>query len=379
MMTPYLGIYAVQLGANPAEMGWLSALQNLSANTMQIVWGVAMDRIARPILFVLLSGILAGIFWLPLLAVSTPQQIIIVAVIQGLILSMEAPSSLMVANDLVSRSKRSQGITEFHAAQMIGVIPATLLAGYLMSQTRSSLRGMYLIPIIAACVFRVGSSLLLFPMMRRERHEAVRSTESLLSNISVILKNDNLKILYTITLFQGFFLSIAWPLFPIANVVVTGNNMFLIAMLSTTSTVVSSLTRPYFGKLADRLGKKPLIILGRTGIALATLVYAFATEPWHLILANIFIGIFIMADSIVAAYILDNTTPGAMGTSLSFYSLVMGIATFFGSLSGGYIVNGLINIGFEQSHALSMGFLLSTAGRILTGIACAKLKEEKTS
>jgi len=137
------------------------------------------------------------------------------------------------------------------------------------------------------------------------------------------------------------------------------------------------LTRPSFGKLADRLGKKPIIILGRIGIALVTLVYAFATEPWHLILANIFIGIFVMADSIIPAYILDNTRPGSIGTSLAFYGMVLGIATFFGSLSGGYLVNELMNSGFEQSHALNIGFLLSTAGRVLTGIACVKLKEEK--
>ncbi len=33
MMAPYVGVYAVQMGATPAEMGWLRSLQNLSGNT----------------------------------------------------------------------------------------------------------------------------------------------------------------------------------------------------------------------------------------------------------------------------------------------------------------------------------------------------------
>jgi len=376
MMAPYVGVYAVQMGASPAEMGWLRSLQNLSGNTMQLAWGIAMDRIGRPVLFLLLGSLIGGILWLPLLFVSTPQQIIVVTVLQGLFLSMAAPSSLTVNDSLIPKSKRSQGIAEFHSVWMIGTIPATLLAGYLMSQTRGSLKAMYFLPIIIAAIFRGGSSLLLWPMMRREKTEVGISAGDPFGQIWMLLQNTSLRILYTISFFQGFFMSFAWPLFPIANVLVTGNNMFLIALLSITNTVVSSLTRPYFGRLADRLGKKPLIILGRIGIALVPLCYAFATEPWHLIVAQVIIGLFMMAESITQAYILENTGPGAIATSLSLYSMVYGIATFLGSLTGGHIVNELLILGFTQTRALTIGFLFAAGGRIITGLAYGKLKEE---
>ncbi len=376
MMAPYVGIYAVQMGANPADMGWLRSLQNLSGNTMQLAWGMAMDRIGRPVLFLLLGSLIGGILWFPLLFVSTPQEIIVITVVQGLFMSMAVPSSLTVNDTLVPKSKRSQGVAEFHSVWMIGTIPATLLAGYLMSQTRGSLKAMYFLPIVIAGVFRGGSSLLLWFMMRREKREAERSVGGLFDNVGVILQNPGLRGLYLISFFQGFFMSFAWPLFPIANVIITKNDMFLIAMLSTVNNIVSLLTRPYLGRLADRFGKKPIIMLGRIGIALVPLSYALATEPWHLIVANLFIGIFMVADSVTQAYIMENTKPGSIATSLALYSMVYGVATFLGSLAGGHLVNELLILGFEQTRALVVGFLFAAGGRVVTGIAHGRLKEE---
>lgn len=374
MMAPYVGVYAVQMGANPAQMGWLRSLGNLSTNTLQLAWGMAMDRIGRPLIFVFIGSLIGGILWIPLLFVSTPQQIIVIVVIQGLFLSMLGPSSVAVNDSLVPRSKRSQGVAELHSAWMLGSIPATLLAGYLMSGITGSLKAMYFLPIILAALFRGGSSLLIWPMMRRERRKTKSVAKSFFHNMGVILQNRSLRILYLISLFQGFFMSFAWPLFPIADVIVTENNMFIIALLSVTHTTISSFTYPYFGRLADRFGKKPIIMLGRIGIALVPFTYAYATESWHLIIAHIFWGIFMVAESITQAYILDNAKPDAIGTSLASYGLILGISTFLGSLSSGYLVNEMLILGFEQIDALSIGFLIAAGGRVGTGLAYSRLE-----
>ena len=376
MMAPYVGVYAVQMGASPAEMGWLQSLANLSGNTMQFAWGTAMDRIGRPVLFVLLGGILGGSLWLPLLFVSNPQQIIIVVFLQGLFLSMTGPSSLAVYDDLVPRSKRSEGVARLHSAWMIGVIPATLLSGYLMSQTKDNLKAMYFSPIIVAAILRAGAALLLWPMMRREKGEAHRSTRGVFHNIGTILENPALRIMYIVSFFEGLFMSCAWPLFPIANVTITKNDMFFIALLSTSNTLVSSLTRPYFGRLADRFGKRPILVLGRLGIALFPLFYALATEPWHLLIINAFGGLFMVVESVTQAYILENSQPEWVGTSLSFYAVLYGVATFLGSLTGGYLANELLIQGFKQRDALGAVFLFSATGRAVSALTYGKLKEE---
>jgi MFS family permease len=364
-------------------MGWLRSLGNLSANTLQLAWGMAMDRIGRPTLFVFVGSLVGGILWLPLLFVSTPQQIIVIVVVQGLFLSMLGPSSIAVNDSLVPRSKRSQGVAELHSAWMLGSIPATLLAGYLMSVITGSLKTMYFLPIILAAILRGGSSLLIWPMLRREKRKSERSDKSFLHDLGIILQNKSLRILYMISLFQGFFMSFAWPLFPIANVIVTKNDMFIVAMLNVTHTAISSLIYPYFGRLADgrladRYGKKPIIMLGRIGIALVPLTYAFATKSWHLFIAHIFWGIFMVAESITQAYILDNAQPDAIGTSLASYGLILGISTFLGSLASGYLVNELIILGFEQLTALSIGFLIAAGGRVGTGLAYSRLADRPT-
>lgn len=376
MMGPYIGVYAVQLGATPAEMGWLQSLQQFSGSTMQLAWGWLMDRLGRPVLFVFVGGLIGGILLLPLLFVSSPQEIIIIAVLLGLGASMVGPSAPTVNNNLVPSSKRSQGVGEYHSLMTIGAIPATLLAGYLMSQTRGSLKAMYFLPIVMGATIRVGAAILLWPMMRREKRTAERGTQGLFENIGFILENSSLRIFFIISFFNGFFQSFPRTLFPIANVLITKNNMFFIGLLSITHTVISSLTRPYFGRLADRFGQRPFLVLGRTGMALTTLGYALATEPWHLIIANISWGIFAMEGTITQAYLLSHANPESIGTSLAFYSTVNSIAGVLGALASGYLVNELLSYGFAQTIALSIGFFVATGGRALTGITCLKLKEK---
>lgn len=48
---------------------------------------------------------------------------------------------------------------------------------------------------------------------------------------------------------------------------------------------------PIFGGLADRMGRKKLIVLGLIGLAITTIVFAFATNFWLLVLARTLQGV----------------------------------------------------------------------------------------
>lgn len=47
---------------------------------------------------------------------------------------------------------------------------------------------------------------------------------------------------------------------------------------------------PFFGALADKMGRKKLLVLGLMALAVTTLIYAFATSFWVLVLARLLQG-----------------------------------------------------------------------------------------
>ncbi|MBL7118434.1 MFS transporter [Candidatus Bathyarchaeota archaeon] len=377
LLTPYLGVYAVQLGANPAEMGWFRSLDRISRSTTQLVWGGLMDRIGRPLLLVFIANFLGAITILPLLFVSSPREIIIIVFLLGFIGAMGDPSTTAANDSLAPRSKRNQALGELHAVYGISSIPALLLAGYIMSQTRDNLRAMYFQPIVMSVAICAGASLLLWPIMRREKQRAVKRKKGLFSNVGRVLQDRNLRTFYSISFFSSFFLWFPHSLFPIANVLITKNDMFLISLLSITNTAVSSLTRPYFGQLADKFGQKRILVLGKISMALTPLIYAVATEPWHLLVAHVSWGITTIANTMTQAYMLEHANPEMTGTSLAVHATIAGVAGFLAPLTSGYLANELLFRGFTQTRVLSIGFFFTAGARTIDGILHLKLKDER--
>jgi len=223
LISPYLGVYAVQLGATPAEMGWFRSLERVSRSATQLIWGGVMDRIGRPLLLVFIANLLGALALVPLLFVSSPRDLIIIVFMLGLIGAVGDPSTTAANDNLAPASKRNQAIGELHAIYGFSSIPAMLLAGHIMSRTVGNLRAMYFQPIVMSFAVCTGASLLLWPIMRREEQRATKRREGLFDNVGHIFQDHNLRTFYSIS----FFLWFPHTLFPIADVIITKNNMFL--------------------------------------------------------------------------------------------------------------------------------------------------------
>ena len=58
MVNPFIGPYAVQLGASPSEMGWFQSFANLGNNVLQIFWGRLSDKLGRRVPFLVLGNLI---------------------------------------------------------------------------------------------------------------------------------------------------------------------------------------------------------------------------------------------------------------------------------------------------------------------------------
>ncbi|WP_077620509.1 MFS transporter [Bacillus sinesaloumensis] len=107
---------------------------------------------------------------------------------------------------------------------------------------------------------------------------------------------------------------------------------FLMAVYS----LMQFLFAPMWGRVSDRIGRKPVIMIGIFGLALSFFLMALSTELWMLFAARI-IGGFLSAATMptVMAYAADITTPENRGKGMGVIGASIGLGFTFGPAIGG--------------------------------------------
>lgn len=114
---------------------------------------------------------------------------------------------------------------------------------------------------------------------------------------------------------------------------------------------------PFWGKLSDRIGRKPIMMIGIAGLSLSFFIQAMATDLWMLFAARIIGGVLSSANMPTAmAYVADITTPENRGKGMGIVGAAVGLGFVFGPAIGGI---------FSKS-SMSMPFYLAGASSLIT-------------
>jgi len=91
---------------------------------------------------------------------------------------------------------------------------------------------------------------------------------------------------------------------------------------------------PLWGRLSDRFGRRPLILLGLCGSAGSYLLFAFARSYMILLLSRVLAGVFAATIGTAQAYIADVTESGERGKGMALIGAAFGIGFTFGPVLG---------------------------------------------
>jgi len=199
---------------------------------------------------------------------------------------------------------------------------------------------------------------------------------------------------------QSFYtlnMSLIWPLFAIILIkVLEVDNMVLVAF-SVIGAVSEMAFQPIMGRLVDRVGPLPVLIMSRIGFAILPFIYAFFPDiKVMLALQIVILGPCFSAFLITSnAMVLDLAPNKERAAYFSYYNTRIGITTFIGALAGGYIAGhiedfsdpiylidrlmdfSLIDHSDYTWRAIFIVFLLSGIGRSIGTIPFLRLKMPK--
>jgi MFS transporter, DHA1 family, multidrug resistance protein len=146
-----------------------------------------------------------------------------------------------------------------------------------------------------------------------------------------------------------------------------GANTFQLGLLMAVYSLMQLIFAPIWGRLSDRIGRKPIMMIGITGLALSFFIQALSTELWMLFAARIIGGILSSANMPTAmAYVADITTPENRGKGMGIIGAAVGLGFVFGPAIGGI---------FSKS-SMSMPFYLAGFSSLITLILVFFLLKE---
>lgn len=133
-----------------------------------------------------------------------------------------------------------------------------------------------------------------------------------------------------------------------------------LGLLMSLYALMQFLFSPIWGTLSDRIGRKPLLLLGIFGFSLAMLFFGLATELWMLFVARGLAGILSAATMPTAmAYISDSTSVEKRSGGMGMLGAAMGIGMVLGPGIGGLLGNSSLSLPFFVASAMAaISFLL---------------------
>ena len=136
-----------------------------------------------------------------------------------------------------------------------------------------------------------------------------------------------------------------------------------IGLIYTAGSLSGSVCSPLFGRISDRVGRKPIIILSFAIFSLVFFLYAISRSFLGILPIQMLEGAMWAAFSVVTpAFIADIARDGERGAYLGLYNQVWYIGWAIGPLFGGFLTDAF---GFQSSFIICSLSLLLGLGLVL--------------
>ncbi|MGO4888201.1 MFS transporter [Anaerobacillus sp. MEB173] len=128
-----------------------------------------------------------------------------------------------------------------------------------------------------------------------------------------------------------------------------------LGLLMAVYSLMQFLFAPMWGRISDRVGRKPVMMIGIFGLSLSFFLFALSTQLWMLFAARI-IGGFLSSANMptVMAYVADITSEENRGKGMGIIGASIGLGFIFGPAIGGIFSEISLNMPFYMAGFTSL-------------------------
>jgi MFS transporter, DHA1 family, tetracycline resistance protein len=125
-------------------------------------------------------------------------------------------------------------------------------------------------------------------------------------------------------------------------------------LLGSTFGLMQFAIAPLLGRLADRYGRRPVLLTSLACLGADWLAHATATSPWTLLIVHALAGAFAGTTTVVNAYIADVTAPQARARAYALIGSAFGLGFVAGPAIGGLLGAVDVRLPFFAAAGLSL-------------------------
>jgi len=353
---PVLALFAESLGASPERIGVIVSVSTLTGVFLKLPSGALSDIYGRRIL--LRIGVIAfGIppFFYPF--ISDLNVLTLLRLFHGLATAIFAPSALATVAELY-RERRGAALGTYTACTQSGALLGPFIGGYLAFAYGSS--SAFLTAGLFGCAAIVlFYSLHLSPPPPRLHDKGLASVWSeMWRGFSIVARNR--KVLVTSStdaakMIANGALMAFLPLYGIS----VGLNAGEVGLLFTIQSLTSFVSKPIMGRVSDRMGRQPLIMLGLLICAVTFVSIPHVSELALLLVLSAGFGFGeAVVSSSSSAFVADSSEFKTLGAGMGMQGTIGDIGHASGPLLAGVLI---ANMSYAGAFGIIAGLQVAAA------------------
>lgn len=338
--SPVLKPFSLSLGTPTDWVGFVAAASTIPGVLISLPAASLSDVFGRK-RFLLIAGFVFASAPFLYLFISVWWQLILVRFYHGFATGIFVPVAEASVAELFP-AKRGQYISLFSSTTYVGRVIAPLLGGYILFVTMDNFNILYLAVSVAGVTTLVLG--LIFLVERKQTISLQQaSTKETIGRMfqgwKDIIKNPGV---FAISFVQASLYYVYGSVeFYLAGYLpeVVHLNKFMTGVIITSIIGVAIFTRPYLGRMSDKIGRKTPIVLGCIVSGLPLLFIPLVSDFWVLLsLAMVYGFGFATVTASAPALISELVPKDIVGTSMGFFDTVMDIGQTIGPIISGLIL-----------------------------------------